>query len=301
MKTFFTLSCLLLLPFFAFCQNVNFSISGRSGYILPSKHTSSHENTSFNQLNYLNDSMGILSELNSNYDVSFSYKSKITYELEANINFPIYRKASIQTGIGLNWLSFKRTYDITNYQSTVLQEGDTISYDWTNNNGNLLICDRYVNEEVFDEREDGERYSVLHLTIPISIKYPIGNTKFAVKAGVYLQTPIFSQVSRDYIRRETEQTPTEVICTYILETTKDRTGQRVGDLQLGCHAELEYKLLEKLSASIRFSNNISSLLNNDSSTIQTISGDKFLPMRISGGLSLYLGKGNQEKVKPALY
>ena len=288
MKTLSTISVLLFLPIFLFSQDFYFNISGRSGYTLPSNSSYTQEYKDATIRTYLNDSMAIEQLVDNKYEITTNYKSKIAYELEANINFPIFKRACIQTGIGLNWISFNRTTDFTNYEMTLKETIDTIAYEW-NNNVYEPLCDRYLNEEVFDEREDGERYQVLNLTIPISFKCPIGNSKFALKGGVYLQTPIYSQVSREYITLETEETPTEVVCTYVLQKNEDNTGQRIKDLQLGCHAELEYALQEKLRLSLNITQNLSSLTNNYSSFTETAT-DKFLPMRISGGLNLYLGK-----------
>ena len=111
-----------------------------------------------------------------------------------------------------------------------------------------------------------------------------------------LQTPIFSEVSSDYVRVEVEETPTETICTYVLESNKDNTGQRIEDLQFGAHAEVEYRLLDKLSASIRFSQHFSDLTFNNYFSFETVTGDKFIPTRITAGLNLYLGKDTRKTV-----
>ena len=283
--------CLFLFPIFAFSQNINFSISGRSGYTLPQSQAYYQEYINLTSLSYLNDSMALENTGNHTYDLIASYKPRLTYELQANIEFPISESVSIQTGIGLNWLSFQRTSRFDDYEFTIIQQ-DTIFYNWNNPNNSILSCDRITNQELLNEQEDGERYNILNLTIPLSVKYHIGQTKFSVKAGVYMQTPIYSQIRNNYISTEIEETPTETICTYVLQKNEDNSGSRINELQLGCHAELEYFLKERFSASLNVAQNLSSLTQNQYFFTPVSSEDKFIPMRISAGLNVYLGKND---------
>lgn len=196
----------------------------------------------------------VLTELSHNFEV------RPGGEVGAGLDFPINKRWAFSSGIGLSSLSYRPTDNVVSFRSnTAVDTIFTTSIISEDNSGNNLfnpLCDTFISAPIISTIT--ESHDLIFLQIPINISYQAIEEVLTLRAGLFINTPLYTQESRNAFQlnrqlRTRDDGTNYYECENALGVQIDRRGQRFRDFTYGINLGANYHLSKKISIGIQLS------------------------------------------------
>ena len=288
---------LIFVSISVFGQTVNFSLDGSGQYIQPENYESEEREITARSTRFLVDSLWENTTYKRKYTTIQEYNPKVGINVTGNIHIKITDKLNFKSGLGLNYLLFDSyptaSFDIENQEIISI---DTVivseSPGSPGSSGPLGVnpCDTFIDFQIIDfsSIKNGKTNQLLSLRIPLEVEYVFLNEKFFIGVGGYLQTPLYSSVSREYVTTKMEEINGETVCHNEKVVEKDKTGSAFSDLQMGIGGNFTYMFSKQLGVRFGVSKDLNSIfIKPESTNIPTF--DEFKPLKFSLGIRYRFG------------
>jgi hypothetical protein len=176
--------------------------------------------------------------IDKNTRVQESYKDNVGGEIGLKIMYDLKNNFFLRTGIGLNFMSFKRNIQYTNLPASV----NTGYGDWTNGNTEV-------------HSDDIGKTFLLYTNIPVSAGYRFLKKKLIINLGITVSLLAYSQ---QYIID-----PYTKLYGLYDELMLDKTGMGLANLSVSADAELAYQISRKFSIFTRYSRQLTPMYDKD--------------------------------------
>ncbi len=218
------------------------------------------QNNSYYTYQFLDETTAIRIINEVVYETTYTNEAKSGKNFEIGMNLDLGKNWNIRTGLGVNLIHFRSTQSTSISQVIRSVPMDTIDLSFPTVN-NTPYCDQTINSysDVIETISEGTLTEVVSLRVPIAFSYQLLQSKFNVGAGLYLQTPLWSSRTRQYINIHRETIDDENICEYVAITDIDKTGNNINNLQIGWNTWMSYKILQNLSIEIGVMKNMSNI------------------------------------------
>lgn len=292
---------LLVIPKSIVSQKNTFSISGRTQYI-PELNNFNNRTYQSYSIKELNDSLLIKTYYKGSSIYEYIYSAKLGYELIGNIKFNITDRLILKTGLGLNFISFNTNSEVYRFESEQLSIDTIPKTTSTPVTPSSSTCDNYINS-FFDLREiqKGIDYEIISLKVPLEINHLFLSNKLNLGLGVFIQTPLYSTKTEEYITTEREESNGITSCKYVIITRKDKSGNSLNNLQMGLSGNVSYKILKNIAFEIGITKEFRNVFyqdeNNQSGYFLSSSNFEYNPYKLHLGLEYLFGKKEKNKVK----
>ena len=283
--------CAFFLAFstYVFSQTTkNFRLSG--GVDIMTAETESSERV-FQSSFYtpLDDTYSLRQQSEYRSTIMTLYKPKLGYSLMGTFQIPLRQNLQLSTGLGLTYSKFTYEQEYSFGSSTPIGLPDTV----LTPEPITPICTNFTNSLDNSFFSQGPSYQILHLMLPLNLEYSILGDKLKLYGGIFLQTPLFSNIQTDSYNIETELINGENWCTYVPTHTEDKSGNGLRNALFGFSAGLRYQVyknwdvhvgMRKVNSNVFTSNPLSALF---SGFVQT---DVLKPTFFTLGMAYTFGK-----------
>lgn len=282
----------LILQIFLFAsaqgQVSHFSINGRINYTYKSILNKIDQSSGFS-IQTINDTMSIRKELMIIRKQQKTFTPKIGYDASGNIYFKVFNRLSVKTGLGINYLSFKLESKTLDFE-TVTLSSDTIKTKKDDITIIFTACDSFKNS--FSDvgiAKPGRTLDVFHLKIPLELEYEVLQNKMYVRAGAYMQTPLFSAAKREYITTRSETVNGRKICEWVKVNEKNTSGTNLNNFQMGIAFEIAYRIFPNLSIEVGISKDLGNIFTKEEFQVYPAGGEDYRPLVMSFGIGYAFG------------
>jgi len=243
----------------------------------------------------LNDSTVIRTQSEFIIENKQEYTPDIGFEANGLFSIKLSNRFSLNTGIGLNYFSYKVGTLSQGYFGGTIKV-DTISYYPIIVFPGPNACDCYENSYAdvsadFDRRIHME---MINLTIPAEIGYTIIPHKLEIRAGMFMQTPLYAASKREFIDIERMTMDDTTKCKYIRALEKNEGTIGISNFQCGVSARIAYEIFPNLRLEVGIRKLVNDMYVKEEYQLYSNDNNSFKPLTFSAGLSYRLYNGAPE-------
>lgn len=228
------------------------------------------------------------------YDVEERFKGFVGSSISGKAKFSIGKKTQLRTGLGLDYIKFKRdtrilssTETLASFTGSLGQNNDVITTD-----GGIIIINTNGDPEnesnpddiILVDPEKGPAH-IVYLTIPIEMSYQL-SSRFYSKIGISLASRIYSRTKGDVVRFDRFSGETAV------EEHTYTNGKGFNENQFFASIGFGYQIAKKTSIELNYNRGLSPIFENDA---QAAGKAKY--NLIGLGISYQLWKVSNKKLK----
>jgi len=243
----------------------------------------------------LNDSTVIRTQSEFIIENKQEYTPDIGFEANGLFSIKLSNRFSLNTGIGLNYFSYKVGTLSQGYFGGTIKV-DTISYYPIIVFPGPNACDCYENSfsDVRDKYDPNIHQEMIHLSMPADFGYDIVPGKLSVRAGLYFQTPLYAAGKREYVDVEKTTMNDTTKCKYVIIAEKNTASSGISNFQWGVSGWISYEILPKVQLEIGERQQMSDMYVKEEYKYFSNDNNSFKPLTFSAGLSYRLYNGAPE-------
>ena len=199
--------------------------------------------------------------------------------LNMNVDFAISERLHFQTGLGLEYQSFRLEQNIIDSDARILSI-DTLDVEFVDQVSGL--CNEYTNSPPnFGEEDLTQNYRNLSVNMPAFLTYQLKN-KWQLVAGVRASVPVYNTLQREQTILEQDwQREDYLVCTYVVDDNRNN-ADNLSNLQLSGLARIQYQVTPQWGLGLSAEQFFSNVFENAAGTEERVPHNdfEFRPLRI---------------------
>lgn len=222
-------------------------------------------------------------------DYTQTFSSSFGYFFQANIHFPLSKRLTIKTGLGLGYSVFERSEEQGEIRIGELLAIDTVFRNSVN--GGPESCNCFTNSHLDVGVEiDAPTYDVLQLSIPLGLEYELIQNSVYFGLGVLFQTPLHARFRQDFTSIKRETVNGKTTCTFVLDRQENTVDNGIANLVINIRPEVRIRMTPQMSALVAVNYPLQPIWqNNTTPFFSETPSEEYRPLQINAGINYRFG------------